>query len=237
MNYVTDEEMNLYLRTVQPMYDGVLGEIQKKSIAEDVPIVPHETARLLSVLLSIKKPKKILEISRSRARWPRPLSPRVEAEIGTAVAFSAGLMSQYLQEGGTITTIDRFEVMLKDARENIKKMNLENVITILEGDAADILPTLQEKYDVIFLDAAKGQYGNFLPHCIRLLPVGGILIVDDVLQGGSIAKTRFSVPRRQRTIHKRMRNFLWDISHNTALESCILPVGDGVAVCYKKDDK
>lgn len=163
MNYVTDEEMNLYLRTVQPMYDGVLGEIQKKSIAEDVPIVPHETARLLSVLLSIKKPKKILE-------------------IGTAVAFSAGLMSQYLQEGGTITTIDRFEVMLKDARENIKKMNLENVITILEGDAADILPTLQEKYDVIFLDAAKGQYGNFLPHCIRLLPVGGILIVDDVLQ-------------------------------------------------------
>lgn len=218
MNYVTDEEMNLYLRTVQPMYDGVLGEIQKKSIAEDVPIVPHETARLLSVLLSIKKPKKILE-------------------IGTAVAFSAGLMSQYLQEGGTITTIDRFEVMLKDARENIKKMNLENVITILEGDAADILPTLQEKYDVIFLDAAKGQYGNFLPHCIRLLPVGGILIVDDVLQGGSIAKTRFSVPRRQRTIHKRMRNFLWDISHHAALESCILPVGDGVAVCYKKSDE
>ncbi len=111
MNYVTDEEMNLYLRTVQPMYDGVLGEIQKKSIEEDVPIVPHETARLLSVLLSIKKPKKILE-------------------IGTAVAFSAGLMSRYLQQGGTITTIDRFEVMLKDARENIKKMKLENVITI-----------------------------------------------------------------------------------------------------------
>ncbi len=216
MNYVTDEEMNLYLRTVQPMYNGILGEIQKESIAAQVPIIPHETARLLSVLLSIKKPKKILE-------------------IGTAVAFSAGLMSQYLQEGGSITTIDRFEVMLKDARENIKRMHLEDTITLLEGDAADILPTLQEKYDVIFLDAAKGQYGNFLPHCIRLLPVGGILIVDDVLQGGSIAKTRFEVPRRQRTIHKRMRNFLWEISHHKALESCILPVGDGVAVCYKKE--
>lgn len=214
MNYVTDDYLNAYLRTVQPMYDGVLGEIQKESNQANVPIVPHETARLLSVLLTMKQPKRILE-------------------IGTAVAFSAGLMSRYLQEGGTITTIDRFEVMLKDARNNIKRMGLEDTITILEGDAADILPTLQEPYDVIFLDAAKGQYGNFLPHCLRLLPVGGILIVDDVLQGGFIAQSRFQVPRRQRTIHKRMRNFLWDISHHDCLETCILPVGDGVAICYK----
>ncbi|HIT87020.1 MAG TPA: O-methyltransferase [Candidatus Coprocola pullicola] len=214
MNYVTDEEINLYLRTVQPMYDGILGEIQKQSIENQVPIIPHETARLLSVLLSLKKPKKILE-------------------IGTAVGFSAGLMSRYLQEGGKITTIDRFEVMLKDARENIKKMQLQDTIEIIQADAADVLPTLKEEYDVIFLDAAKGQYGSFLPHCLRLLPIGGLLIVDDVLQGGSIAKTRFSVPRRQRTIHKRMRNFLWDISHHPSLESCILPVGDGVALCYK----
>ena len=214
MNYVTDEEINLYLRTVQPMYDGILGEIQKQSIENQVPIIPHETARLLSVLLSLKKPKKILE-------------------IGTAVGFSAGLMSRYLQEGGKITTIDRFEVMLKDARENIKKMQLQDTIEIIQADAADVLPTLKDEYDVIFLDAAKGQYGSFLPHCLRLLPIGGLLIVDDVLQGGSIAKTRFSVPRRQRTIHKRMRNFLWDISHHPSLESCILPVGDGVALCYK----
>ena len=214
MNYVTDEEINLYLRTVQPMYDGILGEIQKQSIENQVPIIPHETARLLSVLLSLKKPKKILE-------------------IGTAVGFSAGLMSRYLQEGGKITTIDRFEVMLKDARENIKKMQLQDTIEIIQADEGDVLPTLKEEYDVIFLDAAKGQYGSFLPHCLRLLPIGGLLIVDDVLQGGSIAKTRFSVPRRQRTIHKRMRNFLWDISHHPSLESCILPVGDGVALCYK----
>ena len=214
MNYVTDEEINLYLRTVQPMYDGILGEIQKQSIENQVPIIPHETARLLSVLLSLKKPKKILE-------------------IGTAVGFSAGLMSRYLQEGGKITTIDRFEVMLKDGREQKKKMQLQDTIEIIQADAADVLPTLKEEYDVIFLDAAKGQYGSFLPHCLRLLPIGGLLIVDDVLQGGSIAKTRFSVPRRQRTIHKRMRNFLWDISHHPSLESCILPVGDGVALCYK----
>lgn len=214
MNYVTDDYINSYLRTIQPHYDGVLGEIEKESRDAQVPVIPHETARLLSVLLTMKKPKNILE-------------------VGTAVAFSSGLMSRYLQDGGTITTIDRYELMLKDARKNIARMGLEDTIKILEGDAADILPTLTGSYDVIFLDAAKGQYSAFLPHCLRLLPVGGLLIVDDVLQGGDIAKTRFSVPRRQRTIHKRLRNFLWDISHNDALESSIVPIGDGLAVCVK----
>ena len=214
MNYVTDDYINSYLRTIQPHYDGVLGEIENESRDAQVPVIPHETARLLSVLLTMKKPKNILE-------------------VGTAVAFSSGLMSRYLQEGGTITTIDRYELMLKDARKNIARMGLEDTIKILEGDAADILPTLTGPYDVIFLDAAKGQYSAFLPHCLRLLPVGGLLIVDDVLQGGDIAKTRFSVPRRQRTIHKRLRNFLWDISHNDALESSIVPIGDGLAVCVK----
>ena len=214
MNYVTVDYINSYLRTIQPHYDGVLGEIEKESRDAQVPVIPHETARLLSVLLTMKKPKNILE-------------------VGTAVAFSSGLMSRYLQDGGTITTIDRYELMLKDARKNIARMGLEDTIKILEGDAADILPTLTGPYDVIFLDAAKGQYSAFLPHCLRLLPVGGLLIVDDVLQGGDIAKTRFSVPRRQRTIHKRLRNFLWDISHNDALESSIVPIGDGLAVCVK----
>ena len=199
MNYVTDDTMNAYLRSVQPMYDGVLGEIQKEAIAAEVPIVPPEVARLLSVLLTMQKPKNILE-------------------IGTAVAFSAGLMCRYLPEEGTVTTIDRYEVMLKDARVNIKRMGLEDKIKILEGDAADIL------------------YQAFLPHCLRLLPVGGLLIVDDVLQGGTIAQTRFSVPRRQRTIHKRLRNFLWEITHHDALETSIIPIGDGVALCYKKKE-
>ena len=112
-------------------------------------------------------------------------------------------------------------------------MGLEDKIKILEGDAADILPRLTGPYDVIFLDAAKGQYSAFLPHCIRLLNIGGLLIVDDVLQGGDIAKTRFAVPRRQRTIHKRLKNFLWDISHTDVLTSAIVPIGDGLAVCVK----
>lgn len=214
MNYVTDDYINNYLRNLQPYYDGVLGQIEREAREADVPIIPHETARLLSVLLTMKKPENILE-------------------IGTAVGFSSGLMSRYLKEGGKVTTIDRFEVMLKDARVNIKRMGLEDKIQIIEGDAAEVLPTLSGPYDVIFLDAAKGQYSAFLPHCIRLMPIGGLLIVDDVLQGGTIAKTRFSVPRRQRTIHKRLRNFLWDISHTDVLTSAIVPIGDGLAVCVK----
>lgn len=214
MEYVTDAYLSSFLRTIQPLYDGVLGEIQAEATQAQVPIVPHETARLLSVLLSIKRPKHILE-------------------IGTAVGFSAGLMCRYLPPDGTLTTIDRYDIMIADAKTNIKRMGLERQITLLEGDAAEILPALKGPYDVIFMDAAKGQYNQFLPHCLRLLPVGGLLIADDVLQGGSIAKTRYSVPRRQRTIHKRLRSFLWDISHHPALESAIVPIGDGMAICCK----
>ncbi|MEA5084217.1 MAG: O-methyltransferase [Lachnospiraceae bacterium] len=214
MNYVTEDYLHGYLRLIQPKYDGVLGEIQEEAHEKQVPIVPHEVARFLSTILSIKRPKEVLE-------------------IGTAVAFSAGLISRYLQPGGHVTTIDRYEVMLKDARENIKRMNLEETINLIEDDASNVLPTLTGPYDVVFLDAAKGQYAQFLPHILRLMPIGGILIADDVLQSGDIAKSRYSVPRRQRTIHKRMRNFLWDISHLDCLESSIIPIGDGVVLCHK----
>ena len=214
MNYVTDDELNIYLRTIQPKYKGNLGEIQKKANELNIPIIPHETARFLSVLMTLKKPKHILE-------------------IGTAVGFSASLMAQYIPEDGSITTIDRFDIMIQNAKKNIEKMELKNKIKILEGDANDILPTLNNKYDVIFIDAAKGQYGKFFKHCIRLLPIGGIIIFDDVLQGGNISRSRFEVPRRQRTIHKRMRNFLWEISHSDLFESSIIPIGDGIVLCIK----
>ena len=214
MKYFTDDYISRYIRLIQPKYDGVLGEIQEEALEEEIPIVPHETARFLSTLLIIKKPKEILE-------------------IGTAVAFSAGLMSRYLQEGGHVTTIDRYEYMLNIAKKNIKRMGLEEKINIIEDDAANVLPKLSGPYDFIFLDAAKAQYIQFLPELLRLMPIGGILVADDVLQGGNIAKSRFSLPRRQRTIHKRMRNFLWDISHLDCLESSIIPIGDGIVMCTK----
>lgn len=214
MKYFTDDYISRYIRLIQHKYDGVLGEIQEEALEEEIPIVPHETARFLSTLLTIKKPKEILE-------------------IGTAVAFSAGLMSRYLQEGGHVTTIDRYEYMLNIAKKNIKRMGLEEKINIIEDDAANVLPKLSGPYDFIFLDAAKAQYIQFLPELLRLMPIGGILVADDVLQGGNIAKSRFSLPRRQRTIHKRMRNFLWDISHLDCLESSIIPIGDGIVMCTK----
>lgn len=214
---ITQERVIDFLREIQPMCSGQLGEVQKKAIDENVPIIPPEVANLLAVILQIKKPSSILE-------------------IGTAIAFSSSFMSQYIKEDGTITTIERFDVMKKQAIENIKKLGLENKINMIEGDAAKILPTLKGPYDIIFMDAAKAQYNTFLPECIRLLPVGGILIADDVLQNGFIAQSRFEVPRRQRTIHKRMRNFLWNISHSSALQSSIIPIGDGVAICYKKEN-
>ncbi len=214
MKIHVEDYISKYIRVLQPPYEGVLNDIQEEAIDADVPIVPHEVARFLTVMLTIKKPKKILE-------------------IGTAVGFSASLMSQYLEDGGHITTIDRFDLMLNEAKTNIKRMGIEDKVTILEGDANDILPTLDEKYDVIFMDAGKGQYMNFLPHCLKLLEVGGILIADDILQSGYIAKSRYAIERRQRTIHKRLRNFLWEITHNPILETCLLPVGDGVALCCK----
>lgn len=214
MSGVTQDDVNTFLREVQPLCNGLLGDIQKEAIKNNVPIIPPEVVHLLGVILQIKKPINILE-------------------IGTAIAFSSIFMSKYIDPNGSITTIERFDVMKEQAIKNIEKFGLEKIINIINGDAAEILPTLKGPYDVIFLDAAKAQYNIFLPECIRLLPIGGILIADDVLQNGYIAQSRFNVPRRQRTIHKRMRNFLWNISHNEQLQSSIIPIGDGVAICYK----
>lgn len=195
MKYFTDDYISKYIRLIQPKYDGVLGEIQEEALSMEIPIIPHETARFLSTLLTIKRPKEVLE-------------------IGTAVAFSAGLMCRYLQPDGHVTTIDRYELMLKDARKNIKRLGLEDKIKIIQDDAANVLPNLEGPYDFIFLDAAKGQYIQFLPQILRLMPIGGVFVADDVLQGGNIAKSRFSLERRQRTIHKRMRYIPEEISHS-----------------------
>jgi len=208
-SYLTD-----YLKTIQPLCDGILGDIQKDAYDNGIPIIPNDVAKLISFVLSVKKPEKILE-------------------IGCAIGFSSSLMSNFISMQGTITTIDRFDVMIKKAKENFKKQGLENIITLLEGDAKDILPTIDDKFDVIFMDCAKGQYINILPQCYRLLKVDGILIVDDILQNGTVALERKKVKRRQRTIHHRLRAFLWEITHNPSLRTSILTIGDGVALCHK----
>lgn len=215
MSEINYDYINTFIREMIPKKEGILGDIEREATISDLPIIQKEVASLISVLLSIKKPERILE-------------------IGTAVGYSSILMSNYLQPQGEIITIERYDIMQRAAKENFKKSGLENVITIIEKDAEEVLPSLEGTFDVIFMDAAKGQYNTFLPHCIRLLNDDGLLIADNVLHKGMIAKSRYDVPRRQRTIHKRMRNFLWEIMHHPQLNSCILPMGDGVALCHKK---
>lgn len=206
-----------YLNNVQPMCTDTLGEIQKDAYEKGIPIIPNETAKMISVLLSIIKPEKILE-------------------IGCAVGFSSSLMSKYIKESGSITTIDRFPVMIEQAKANFLRLGVLDKVKLLEGDAADILPTLSEKFDVIFMDAAKGQYIKILPKCLKLLKTGGVIIADDVMQNGNVAVDLNEIPRRQRTIYKRMKKFLYTISNTEGLISCIIPIGGGVAITYKEKD-
>jgi len=195
-------------------FDGKIGEIQQYARENSLPIAEPATARFIATLLSAIKPKDILE-------------------IGCCIGFSAALMSEHLADSGHITTIERYDVMIEKARENIEKYDLDDKITLMEGDAIDILPTLDKKFDFIFMDAAKGQYSRFLPYCVKLLNVGGVLVADDILKDGYIAMDRDEVPRRQRTTHKRMREFVYAITNTDGLESSILTVGKGLAMCTK----
>lgn len=207
-----------YIRALHTPPEDVLLEIEQliASEKETWPIIKPEVADFMKVILTIQKPKEILE-------------------IGTAVGYSAMLMSEFLEEEGKITTIERFPYMSEIAKKNIKRASLEDKIEIIEGDAAQVLTTLEEeKYDVVFMDCAKGQYINFLPDCIRVLKPGGILITDNVLHKGTVAKSRYLIDRRQRTTHARLREFLYTITHHEGLRSSVIPIGDGVALSYKK---
>ncbi|WP_113671273.1 O-methyltransferase [Vallitalea guaymasensis] len=215
MSEITYKYIRDYLMAIEPDDDIIIRTIRKDALNNNVPIIKSEVKNLLKWILATKKPSKVLE-------------------IGTAVAYSSIIMSDFIDTDGCITTIERSEDMIKKAKENIKKAGKEDVITLLEGDASDILSSIDDTFDVIFMDAAKGQYLTFLPECLRLLKKGGILICDNVLQNGTVAKSRFSVPRRQRTIHNRMREFLWELNHNKNFQTSILPIADGVTLSYKK---
>ena len=171
-----------------------------------MPIIRREMQSLLKLLLAVKRPQRILE-------------------VGTAVGFSALLMAEYNPVHGQITTIENYEKRIPVARANFERAGKEKQITLLEGDAAEILEELSGTYDFIFMDAAKGQYIHFLENILRLLAPGGILVSDNVLQDGDIIESRFAVTRRNRTIHKRMRSYLYQLTHNDQLITTVLPVG------------
>lgn len=212
---IADERMMTFIRSFDRGNPAYLEELEKYSLETNVPIIRPQMQSLLKFLLAWGKPMKILE-------------------VGTAIGFSALLMSEYGPKDCHITTIEKYEKRIPIARENFKKAGREENITLLEGDAAEILKTLTRTYDFIFMDAAKGQYIHFLPDILRLMKTGGILISDNVLQDGDILESRFAVTRRNRTIHARMREYLYELKHHEDLETVILPVGDGVTISVKR---
>lgn len=215
---IVDDRMVAFINSFDKGNTPFLDEVEKYARQTDVPIIRKEMQGLLKFLLAFQKPEKILE-------------------VGTAIGFSALLMSEYAPEGCHITTIEKYEKRIPIARENFRRGGKEASITLLEGDAADILQELSDAYDMIFMDAAKGQYIHFLPDILRLLKPGGLLVSDNVLQDGDIIESRFAVTRRNRTIHARMREYLYELKHHPQLETCILPVGDGVTLSTKVQRK
>ena len=171
----------------------------------------------LKVLLMIKRPMRILE-------------------VGAAVGFSSILMSEYMPEGGHITTIENYDKRIPIARANFKRAGKEEQIDLIEGDALEVMHGLEGPYDLIFVDAAKGQYIYYLPEVMRLLGTDGVLVSDNVLQEGDIIESRFAVERRNRTIHSRMREYLYELKHHDQLQTSIIPLGDGVALSVKRSD-
>ena len=209
-----DERMAAFIDSLDRGNTSFLYELEKNALQERIPVIRKPVQSLLKFLLNLLKPRNILE-------------------VGTAIGFSALLMSEYGPEDCHITTIENYEKRIIQARENFRRGGAENKISLLEGDASDILKELTETYDMIFMDAAKGQYLFFLPEVLRLLAPGGLLVSDNVLQDGDIVESRFAVTRRNRTIHSRMRDYLYELKHDPQLETVILPVGDGVALSIK----
>lgn len=211
---VVKQELVDFMRNKQKKIQGELGVIEDEAHEAGVPIIPHETAVFLQFFLSQIKPKNILE-------------------IGTAIGFSSSLMAQYVGENGHVTTIDRFDVMIRKAKVTYERLGLSDKVTLLEGQAAEILPTLSGPYDFIFMDSAKSKYIEFLPECLRLLRVGGVLMVDDVFQAGTILDPIEEIPRSQRTIHRKLNEFLDTVMTHPDLTSTLLPLGDGVVMITK----
>ncbi len=212
---IVDERMVTYIHSLETPENPLIEEIEQEALDTFVPIIRKETQSFLKVLLMMKKPLHVLE-------------------VGTAIGFSAILMSEYIPEDGHITTIEKYEKRIPIAKENFKRAGKEKKISLIEGDALEVMQSLEGPYDFIFMDAAKGQYIHYMPEAIRLLASGGILISDNVLQDGDIIESRYAVERRNRTIHSRMREYLYELKHNNELQTSILPLGDGVAFSVKK---
>lgn len=208
---IADERITSFICSMVPDEEGIIGEIEREAVADGVPIVRKETREWLKTILLIKRPLRVLE-------------------VGAAVGFSAIYINQFLPDGAHITTIEKWEPRIDRAKQNFERAHVADRITLLEGDAFGWLKRLDESFDFIFMDAAKGQYMNYLPYLLRLLKKDGMLVTDNVLQEGSIAESKFTIARRERTIHMRMREYLHELTHREDLNTAVLPVGDGMSL-------
>ena len=205
---VVKDEIVDFMRTRQRPVAGALKELEAFARKENIPIIPHETVAL--------QPKKILE-------------------IGTAIGFSALLMAEYAPHA-QITTIDRNEEMIGFAKENLAKYDQRKQITLLEGDAVDVLQDLTETYDFVFMDSAKSKYIVFLPRILELLEVGGVVVLDDIFQGGDVAKDIMEVRRGQRTIYRGLQNLFHATLNHPDLTASLVPLGDGILMIRKNTE-
>lgn len=215
---VVKEELLDFMRTQQKKLPGELGKLEEEAHVAEVPVIPHETVVFLKFLLGQIQPERILE-------------------IGAAIGFSSSVMATTIGENAHVTTIDRFDVMIEKAKKNYERLGLTDKVTLLEGQAADILPKLSGPYDFIFMDSAKSKYIEFLPECLRLLRKGGVLMVDDIFQGGTILLPDEEIPRGKRAIHRKLNEFLRVVMNHPDLTSTILPLGDGVILMTKEAEE
>ena len=214
---IVDERMTAFINSLDTGNTPFLTELEVKALEDHVPIIRREMQSFLKVLLQMQRPVNILE-------------------VGTAVGFSTLLFCEYAPKEAKITTIEKYEKRIPIAKENFRKAGKESQIRFLEGDATEILAELEGSYDFIFMDAAKGQYLNFLPDVITLLEPGGVLISDNVLHDRDVLESRFAVTRRDRTIHARMREYLYTLMHHDKLETICLSEGDGMTISTRMED-
>ncbi len=211
------EQLDTYLDSLRTDNGAFLDDLEAQARLEGVPVIQGQVQSFLKVLLAARRPQRILE-------------------IGTAVGFSALFMAEYTDAACKITTIENYKTRITAARENFLRAGMQDRISLLAGEAADILPSLEGPFDFVFLDAAKGQYLSFLPELLRLMPEGGLLVADDVLQEGTVSGPRSDVRARKRTIYDRIRDFLQVLTHTEGLLTSVLPVGDGISVTVKRSE-
>lgn len=217
ISMVINERLGVFIDALTWDIPKYLKEVEKEAISENVPIIKRPVQTLLGFLLRFTQPDAVLE-------------------IGTAIGFSSMLISEYISKDAIIDTIEKVPARIEGALKNYNKYNKKDRINLIQGDALEVLKTLSEKekiYDFVFMDAAKGQYINFAECVCKLLREGGMLVTDNVLQDGNIIQSRYVVTRRDRTIHTRMRKYLYYLTHSEDFNTVILPIGDGVAVSVK----